>query len=56
MRPARPPVPDGWIGDPEDDHGGICHGDCATKEEIEAWMADLAQPDDQAAQGDDDAV
>jgi hypothetical protein len=30
----------GWIGDPDGD-GVIC-GDCATPEEIVAWMADLA--------------
>ena len=47
--------PDGWIGDPEDDHGGICHCDCASPHEIEEWMAQNAQIERSLGDQDDDA-
>ena len=34
------PVPDGWIGCP-DTGDGVIHGHCASRHEIEDWMADL---------------
>lgn len=34
--------PAGWMGDPDDMHGGVLCGTCATPEEIADWMAGLA--------------